>query len=390
MRNEKGIVSIFVVIFAALLLTVITIGFIRIMVQEQQRATDSDLSSSAYDSAVAGVEDGKRVIRRCAEGDAAACNAIQNQECDTVSAGGVAQSIGGEVMVRSEGSTDVSLNQAYTCVKINMQTDDVTVNLYQDRSLVVPLKASGDFRSIRIRWMHRNSGDGTYVGGDASTLAVPTSPMDLTSLPPETGWNPDAASLLRVQAITPDTNTIRIADLDGNFVSTAFLRPANIVGGLFGPASTGQTVAIGGDRAAEETATVITRTSPVPCSQAEYQAQGYACLATLGVAAHNVPAGSNVAFLRLTSLYKDTSAKIELLNDSGDVVPFDGVQPIVDSTGRASNVYRRISSRVSLSMNTIDYPEYAVDVTGSLCKNYYVTVNSGMVGPNPPTCSPRP
>lgn len=390
MRNDKGIVSIFVVIFAALLLTVITVGFVRLMIQEQQRATDGDLASSAYDSAVAGVEDGKRVIRRCAEGDAVACAAIQNHECNTVSAAGVAQSIGGEVMVRARGSTDVSLNQAYTCVKITMQTDDVTVNLYKDRSLVIPLKASSDFRSIRIRWMHRNTGDGTYIGGDASTLAVPTTPMDLTSLPPEAGWNPDAASLLRVQAITPGTNTIRVADLDSGSVSTVFLRPANIVGGLFGPTATGHAVAIGGDRAAGGTATVITRPSPVPCSQAEYQAQGYACLATLRIATHNVPAGSNVAFLRLTSLYKDTSAKIELLNEAGDVVPFDGVQPLVDSTGRASNVFRRISSRVSLSMNTIDYPEYAVDVTGSLCKNYYVTVNSGMVGPNPPTCSPRP
>ncbi len=62
-KRQRGAVSIFAVVFSALLLTILTVGFIRLMVSAQQRAINNDLSQSAYDAALAGVEDAKRAVR---------------------------------------------------------------------------------------------------------------------------------------------------------------------------------------------------------------------------------------------------------------------------------------------------------------------------------------
>jgi hypothetical protein len=97
----------------------------------------------------------------------------------------------------------------------------------------------------------------------------------------------------------------------------------------------------------------------------------HACSATLEVPA---PADGNVlnrnAFLRLSALYNSTHYKVELLK-AGTVVPFDNVQPEVDSTGRANDMFRRVKSRVELRGEFM-YPESAIDITGDLCKSFTI------------------
>ena len=44
-EQQRGAVSLFVVIFSALLLTVVTVSFMRVMMQEQRQATDNDLDA---------------------------------------------------------------------------------------------------------------------------------------------------------------------------------------------------------------------------------------------------------------------------------------------------------------------------------------------------------
>jgi hypothetical protein len=78
--------------------------------------------------------------------------------------------------------------------------------------------------------------------------------------------------------------------------------------------------------------------------------------------------------LRLSALYNGAHYKIELLDAAGLVQKFDRVQPEVDSTGRANDMFRRVKSRIEFKSDFI-YPEAAVDIEGDLCKNFIVTNN---------------
>lgn len=61
-KQQSGAASIFIVIFFALLVSVITLSFMRIVNTGQEESRNSDLSKSAYDSSSAGVEDAKRAL----------------------------------------------------------------------------------------------------------------------------------------------------------------------------------------------------------------------------------------------------------------------------------------------------------------------------------------
>ena len=369
-NKQQGVVSLFIVIFTTLLLTVLVVGFVRLMVQEQIQATNRDLSQSAYDSAVSGVADAKRVIRACDSGVQKACTAITSQQCDTVSAAGVVPSAGTstETIIQANGAT-TNLNQGYTCVIIHNKADDFLGNLTSGASQLVPIKvvapngSPDTITSITIEWMHQGA---SYSGGEPSSLSSPTA-LAGTTLPTQGGWNPNAPAMLRVQAVLPtNANSVTTAELDSGVASTIFLRPATVSAAQ----GTTATFTVPTSRA---TAGQGQTTTPVAvaCSNAGYQAGDYACKVTLTVPP--VPTESAVAFLRVTSLYRDTSFRVTVAGKANPSLQFDGVQPVVDSTGRASNMFRRISSRLDLSPAIL--PPAAIDITGSICKDFYVTDN---------------
>ena len=362
-KPQAGMVSLFVVMFSTVLITVVTVSFIRLMVQEQQRASNNDLSQSAYDSAVAGVEDGKRVIRAALKGNERARRAIEQQRCNTVAAAGVVSSVSGETTIKTSSGSS-TLNQAYTCVKIEAKTEDVKLDLAEGESTVIPLVGADAFDSVQIEWMRKKNSD-----NEVASIETPTS-GDLRSLPRKDQWNPNAPAPIRAQAVLPTKTSVSLSELDSAQVSTNFLRPSIITDN-----ANPLTIQRPGLRANSDSGAQTT-VNAVPCSNARYTGGGY------------VPAGSRVAFLRVTSLYKASAVKISLKRASS-VTKFDTVQPEIDSTGRADTIFRRIKSRVNVGFNTngsFTFPEQGVDITGSLCKNFYVTNDEA--GPLGTSCNP--
>ena len=57
--KRRGGASIFIVAFTIIILSIIVLGFTRLIISEATKTSNTDLSQSAYDSALAGIEDAK-------------------------------------------------------------------------------------------------------------------------------------------------------------------------------------------------------------------------------------------------------------------------------------------------------------------------------------------
>lgn len=386
-NKQSGAVSLFVVIFATLLITVVTVSFLRLMVSDQNRASNSDLSQSAYDSAQAGVEDAKRALLRyqkiCTEQGESACNALGDQisaaDCnDALRIGDVIDSDSGEVLIQQTSSSgDASLDQAYTCVTIGLETDDYLGSLSANESKLVPLigvgsDGSSTFDRVTIEWFSADDIGTAASGSYAVSLTGDTNPRPLLA---QASWPINRPSVLRTQLMqfsndgfTLDSFDTTTASSESN-ANTLFLYPSS-----------------GGSTAVESfTARNLRKTTPtgntppatgdssplgIRC-RTSLATGGYACSATLQLP-QPVGGGTRTAFLRVTPFYNATHFRVTLANGSAPV-KFNGVQPEVDSTGRANDLFRRVSSRVDLIDTSFAYPEAAVDVIGNFCKDFAVT-----------------
>jgi len=360
--------------FTALIISVITVSFTQLMIRNSQQALDNDLAQRAYDSAMAGVEDAKRLLivaRDCdavnTTRDPATCGAyktaIANKKCSTIQDSGLAASSQSEVQV---GNADD--NQAYTCVKIETQPDSVHFTVAGDSSATIPLKAADKFQNIYIKWFKKpknisESGRATCPGGSSDiTTTLSSCPTRMTgsipALPNTATWNSGGTTppILRVQYIPPSG----YPETDGNQkeVATRFLYP-----------STKLTSSGIGMQPADRQTPFNDVIQEVSC---RYSADTGVCEAMLNINE------TTDGYLQIATIYNSADFEVSLHANSpaGNVVKFDGVQPTVDSTGRADNLYRRVKADVQLSPVAIAYPG-AINLRGDLCKAFFVTNNGG-------------
>lgn len=373
-QRQSGAVSLFVVIFAALLMTVVTVSFIQLMVNDQKQAAANDLSQSAYDSAQAGVEDAKRLLlldQACKNGTAASgvdCSAVEaalapvagtpETDCDALARGKVVGEIGKETIVQQTPDDGAkALDQAYTCVKITPNTENYRGQLAMNESTMIPLIGVGDFNQIELSWFSK---DDVAAGTNTATM-----PVDSRKLPPVGDrWGETTPALMRAQLIQASPN-FKLSDLDDSQsgqsnANTLFLYPRNGVG-----------VDLEFINDARRSGT--NDLQDVKCSL-NFSAL-YLCSTKIKLPdPRDGGANNRMAYLRLSTLYNASHFMVKLYNtDTGSsLVRFKGVQPQVDSTGRANDMFRRVQALVELK-GVVTYPEAAVDIAGNLCKNFLVT-----------------
>lgn len=385
-RNEKGVVSLFLVIFSALLITIITVAFIRIMVQEQQQATANDLSKSALESAQAGVEDAKRAIvtyrTQCKDSTTPECiqlrDALTNTShpCDTLEKSGLygVDEENDEVLIKRpddgtlSDNSDRLLSQAYTCVKIYLDTLDYVGSISSNSSRLIPLVSDEPFDRITVYWYSQQ--DILEVSDESGSVVTTVDLPSDTKLSRD--WPENRPAIIRAQLLQFG-DSFRLSDFDRfENNSTLFLYPSSL--GL-------NTMSFADDfrRSPNSRALRDVHCDPnFSATSANNLFGQYACAATIELpnpinAAD--PSQRKTAYLRLNQIYKsNTHFKVVLeYGSSREVREFKEVQPKVDSTGRANDLFRRVESRIDLEGSTIPNIEAAVDITGNLCKAFIVT-----------------
>lgn len=375
-RRDAGGVSIFIVIFTALLLTVVTTSFVQLMIRNQQQASTNDLSQSAYDAALAGVEDAKRALvalAKCENKTDGGCPELREQfndnaqECEFLGGIGLVN-FGSDHEVKVNGGGNADLNQAYTCVKIDPNSPDHRGVLNGDSGgEVIRLRSKGNFDRVKISWFSDEDlkdSPGANIGFPAITggNAYPLLPHDLWS--PSTGTPmTKTPPLLRAQLIQFKKRTIQLSQFNED-ARTSFLYPV------------GDGTRVGtnwkGDKSGVNNPLHSSCTTVLSVSL-------YHCQATLEIpdlSSGSVSVANREIYLQLAAIYGRAHYSIELFNNGtsdNDRVSFSGGQATVDSTGRAANLFRRISARVSVKSEPLKYPEAALTTKGDLCKNFFVT-----------------
>jgi hypothetical protein len=268
-----------------------------------------------------------------------------------------------EVPIQLGDGSD-ALNQAYTCVKVQLETPDYLGKLLDGESKIVPLKGTQAVNKVLVEWFSTN--DISSSDDNKLSLLHETSGQPLLT---QGSWPTNRPPIFRVQLMQFGADGFKLSDFDNvsgsnSNANTVFLYP----NGTSNVANSTITTADLYARDARKTPTG----SPfgVTCS-GDISAGGYACRVMIELP-NTINAGSREAYLRISSIYNTASYRTTLLNGS-DSVLFDGVQPIIDSTGRANDLFRRVVTRVELADVNYPYPMAAVDITGNFCKDFRLT-----------------
>ena len=204
-NTKKGAAAIYIVIFTATLLGIITLSFVRLMLAESMRTTNYSLSQSAYNSALAGIEDAKIVLLRyqnCVNSGSTftsgvecgdyvdAFNSLNSatnaEDCDLV------RNLLGyntpynvenhETLIQTNTSDTISaagaaFDQAYTCVKINQKSSNYITTLTENYpTKIVPVRTGNAddpeshdhvnyINRISISWFNRKNVEKVSLDG---------------------------------------------------------------------------------------------------------------------------------------------------------------------------------------------------------------------------------
>lgn len=365
--KQAGVVSIITVLMFAILTSVVSAGFMRLMLQEQQDTLRDDLNKGAYNAAQAGVEDAKRAIQYCLKNPVATAtidcggdgstNGLYSPTCPGFNAPTLTATNGAFVGLgidkpAADGTRvgESSVNMRYTCTIISKTTDIVTViggPHTETNTAMFELSSSTPFDTIEVTWIDRLLGAADLPTKAQINPASAINPGNIR-FPDWRGTTYSYPSLLRGMVIVTDPANVSVASTKKKTFFAYPTSDATVAEGTVDFSTTSTTLAN------DTYMTLCTVTSS---------------LCTLKI---NVTGQPTKRYLVLQLLYKDALVFIKAFNGVTPVA-LNGDQTVIDSTGAAGNQVRRVQVRVSpgdpVATGT------ALDTGVGVCKDFFVNAD---------------
>lgn len=357
-KTKKGAASIYAVVFVTLLLGIVTVSFVRLILRESTDTTNSELSSSSRDAALAGVEDAKRAI------DANYSGPVPMNDCGYVKAAvwnsydPSSPDASPEVKIQETTSadSDSKTEQAYTCVTIDPDVLEYKGSLDSSTPVaIIPLKTeSTSPTKVEFSWQLNNNG--------ASTIKYPNKDAFQNKDAQSSTSGDLIAPVISFQYIQMNDTSDPVGDYDpyNSNTSTFFLTPAG--------SGSGTTISLARSDSTNNKTNVECTTG-----------NDYVCQVTATLPSS--ASGSANKYLVISLPYgvastgSQTDFQVRMLDNSGNPIPFHGVQYLVDSTGRANDLYTRLEVRLNTVDPNFPYPQFALQTAGNLEKYFWVTNN---------------
>ena len=369
-KHQDGFASLIVAIILVLVLSLITVGFAQLTRKEQRSALDKQLNSQAYYAAETGVNDAAKALNegfnlpknKCGPYTPGDIADIDSR--DRTSAAAASTNLKDNQVKPNPDSTDNPTGASYPCLTIdpypysleyqNVDTGQSTLAYLTGVSATDP-NQTVEIRSIVISWQNANAGNHSFV---------PTGHQFKSAA----DWGQNT-SVLRI-GLTPLASQINRADfISGTY--SAFLYPR--AAGSSAPVPSHEASATGIDSGEIVDAKCNTNNQPRDCSvQITALAQSNYLLSL-----RSIYSKSNVTIKAYSSESISNSTQLRIKNG----------QTLVDSTGKAQDVLRRIQVRIP-THDTYLHPDFSLETTSNICKQLRLTPDTTESGE--PTKCPIP
>lgn len=316
--DEQGFASMVIGLVLIVVLGLMTIGFAELARHEQQQALNNQLSTQAFYSAETGINDVKKVLA-----DPALATLASTSGTNCLDEGSLSAITGKPTTIG-----DPANGFSYTCVKVNLQTSEIlfgNVPADQGRSIVTNTNPAG-LSSLTFAWKPDGAdiGKTTVRGGAIGTYTA------------KSAWTSPAVIQLSITPLGAGYNRNALV----NNTYTVYLYPDN--------SGATATYSAGG-----------IQTASGRCKTSAPIVAGYECSTVIGLGGTSGP-----YLIHFLNLYSESSVQI---NGNNGAATFSGGQAMIDVTGKAKNVLKRLQVRVPVQNGGSDLSNYAIEAQ-DICK----------------------